>query len=611
MRLCALLVSLFVLGACGGSTSINGLSQPSDGTSVPRGGDAPDGGGLPDASTPPPDGGTLDAGIPDAGAPDAGTPDAGTPDGGPVTKPPPQWPTLQTSIPTWHLRLSPENLQALNEHVADRDYLVPGRFIADGHTYEVQLRYRGRHTRFLPKKPWQVRFPKEDRFQTQKRLELLAAYKDGGYLTEKLWYDLGSRLGLKLPRVRYVHLYVNDRYEGVYTDVESIDKPFLEGHGYDDDGDVYRCGMHDCEMRQPPQEHYQEAWSKRTNEEQPWDRLWAFMDKINRTPPHEFRAFVERELALDDYLTWLALDAFIANDVQGDSRSYLVFDRRLGRWFYVPWDLNNARSLYNRTNAVKQGVKDTHPLLSYTPYDPRVYELAAERAQWEDMRDMKPTWSTLTTRIMDDEVLRARYVAKLRALLDTEFTEAVIVPRIHAMHALLSPFILPDKDGKVRDPYVSVEHARQSAAYLREYVHERREYLQAQLSALEAHGRGPLVIDRVGRDASGAFWVQLYNRGNAPVSLNGLYLSGFTRMPTQSRLPALTVPPHGFVTLREGGAGAEALGARLDPQRPEVALYESNGTRALDMLWLAPLKPGEAYGRQPRGAETFSGQPGP
>jgi spore coat protein H len=90
-----------------------------------------------------------------------------------------------------------------------------------------------------------------------------------------------------------------------------------------------------------------------------------------------------------------------------------------------------------------------------------------------------------------------------------------------------------------------------------------------------------------------------------------LYLSGFTRMPTQSQLPAVSVPPRGFVTLREGGTGAERLGARLDPQRPEVALYGANATTALDMLWLAPLKPGEAYGRQPRGAESFGAQPGP
>jgi spore coat protein H len=72
------------------------------------------------------------------------------------------------------------------------------------------------------------------------------------------------------------------------------------------------------------------------------------------------------------------------------------------------------------------------------------------------------------------------------------------------------------------------------------------------------------------------------------------------------------VPPKGFITLRQG-ASEEALrlSAALNDQRPEVALYAADGKTALDLLWLAPLAPGEAYGRQPRGAETWGVQPGP
>ncbi len=55
----------------------------------------------------------------------------------------------------------------------------------------------------------------------------------------------------------------------------------------------------------------------------------------------------------------------------------------------------------------------------------------------------------------------------------------------------------------------------------------------------------------------------------------------------------------------------ERLEARLDAQRPEVALYGADGRTALDLLWLAPLAPGQAYGRQPRGAESFGPQAGP
>jgi spore coat protein H len=509
--------------------------------------------------------------------------------------------------------VAPEHLAELEQHLADQDYEVPGQFTFQGRTWQVQVRYRGRSTRFEPKKPWQVRFDKEDRFNGSKRLELLAAYKDGGYLTEKLWYDLAASLGLKVPRARYVHVTLNGQYQGVYTELEAIDKAFLRAHGLDSDSDIYRCGMQDCELRPPPRESYMEPWDKRTNEDQPWDELWSFIDGVNRTPPHQFRAFAEREVALDDYLTWMVLDTFISNDYQLDSRSYFIYERSREQWIFVPWDLNNSLALYSRKHEVMQSASSraSRPSLGFTAYDPYVYDLVDFRRSWGEV-DMKPTWNTLMTRIVDDEVLRARYVARMQQLLDTWLTEENLGQRIDAMHRLLAPFILAGPDGRAQDPYVSPEHAARSDDFLRSFVRARREWLLARLGEIAAHGQGSLVIDRVGRDASGAWWVQLYNRGSAPQSLQGLYLSGFTREPTQWSLPAATVPPQGVVTLREGGPDAlSRLGALMNPQRPELSLYAADGRTPLDLLWLAPLAPGEAYGRHPRGAETFAPQTGP
>jgi spore coat protein H len=601
MKRFALLAGLMLLlGACGAPLNPAAPDAPLDDSGLDGGPRPRRDAGTPDAS-PSEDAGT-DAGTTESGAPDSGTPGPDTPDGGSPVKPPPDWPALQTSLPVYRLTVSAANLQALNANIDNRDYQVPAQFTADEKTYAVDVRYRGRSTRYEVKKPWQVRFDKEDRFQGMRRIELLAAYKDGGYLTEKLWYDTAASLGLRVPRVRYVHLYLNDRYEGVYVEVESINKDFLAAHGLDEDGDIYRCGMHDCELRPLPQQPYMERWEKQTHEKEPWDRLWTFLDGLNRTPPDRFGAFVERHVELDDYLTWMVLDAFIVNHTQQDARSYLIYSRETGRWTFVPWDLNNALSLYNRkTLHTNQGVKRDYPHPSFSGYDPEVYKLYVHRRDDLGYADMRPTWSTLTTRILDDARLRARYIARMRELLDTRLTEGQLGARIDRMHALLAPFILPGPDGRVQDPYVSPAHAAESARYLRRFVRERRAWLLAHLDALERHGQGPLVIDRVGRDASGAFWVQLYNRGPEPVRLDGLRLSNDTRVPFAPQLPARTLGPGEHATFP----------LRADPARSEVGLFDAAGMMALDLWWFAPLAPGEAYGRQPRGAESFGSQPGP
>ncbi len=591
-----LLTSVLCLCACGG--------EPDGPPALPDEAPQADAGPQPEARPP------------DAGPPDAGPPDAGPPDAGPKSA----WPALQTSIPRYTLRLSEADFQALEATRKDPEKLhVPGTFLHEGRTYTARLSYRGRSTKTddrILKRSWQVRFESEGRFQGVKRIELLAAWKDGGYLTEKLWYDLAAAAGLKVPRARYVHVDVvrvqpdgSERraYEGVFTELESVTKDFLSAHDLDGDGDIYRCGMHDCELREPPKAHWMQPWEKRTNEDQPWDRLWTLMERLNRTPPHALSAMLEKNVELDEYLTWMALDEFIANATQQDARSFLIYSRETGRWTFVPWDLNNALSLYNRTNGVRQSTKVTRPLFTFSAYDREAYENWRHRRDDLGMADITVAWSTLNTRILDDPGLRARARERLEELLATRLREEELVPRIQAMHALLAPYVLPT-DGRTSplDPYVDPAYAAASADYLARYVRGRRDFLKKNLPAWEQLDAGPLVLDRVGRDASGAFFVQLYNRGPEPVSLAGLHLSGLTRDPLQSTLPSRTLAPGEVLTLREDAEDPELrLGARIDAQRPELGLFPADGFGAMDLLWPGPLQPGEAYGRIPRGAEAY------
>jgi spore coat protein H len=501
------------------------------------------------------------------------------------------WPALQDEVPAYQLWISEEHLALLEQRISDRQLLVPARFGHDGRTWEVQVRYRGRHTRYLPKRSFQVRFSAEDPFWGNvRRLELLASWKDGGLLTEKIAYDLAAAAGLRVPNVRHVNLDLNGRYHGVMVEIEALKKAFLRAHDYDLDSDIYRCGMFDCELRTPPQEPHQQPWIKRTNEDESWDPLWRLLEFVNRTPPEQLAQTLEQHLELDDYLTWLAVDAAIANDTVGDSRSYLIREKRTKKWSYVPWDLNNARLLYNRTNSVDQWPKYKHPLMNFTLYDPIVYELADKRLAL-GYQDMKPTWSTLNTRIVDDPVLRARLVEKIRWLLDTYFREEEVGPRAEAVAALIAPDL-------ARDPWVDPAFVARSADFIRWHVRIRRAWLLENLHILEARGTPPLRIRGLQLEASGAAMVELENPGGSPVRLGGMYLTGNARVPTQARLPTRSLGPGETVRLSErelsSGSGG---GFRLDPTRPELAVFAEDGRTALDAVFLGPLGPGEGWKR--------------
>lgn len=517
------------------------------------------------------------------------------------------WPVLQGELAHYALTLAPADLELLYTRLWDEELQVPGRLSAYGRSWDVQVSLRGRSTRKAPKKSFQVRFDKSDRFMGRKRIELLAEYGDAGYIMEKFWYDTAAGLGLQVPLARFVTLSVNGEHQGVMTELEAVTKDFLVAHGMDEDGDVYRCGMYNCDLAEPPAPYsYQEPWEKRTNEEAPFDNLWALLELLNRTPPQEFRAVLQRRLDVDSFLTWMALDAFLANDYQTDARSFLVYERTSGKWTYVPWDLNNAHSDLERSHPVDQSPHSRHPVPSFTAWDPRAYEIAEFRQEL-GLAEMRPAWCTLRTRILMDPELRAAYVQRLRALLDGPLSEEHLGPRIDALAALL-------QEPLTHDPYALPEYTAASAPFLRRFVRERREYLRGQLGALERiTQQGPLKLDRAGRDGAGRLFVQVLNTGAEPASLEGLLLTGTLRDPRSATpLPALTLAPGAWATFWEQPSADElALPAQVDPLRPEVGLFSADGHRPLDLLWLPRQAPSEALGRSPRGAERYAPVAGP
>lgn len=571
---------VFVVCACGPKQGGDGTCpSPAEGSAPQAVTETPADGGVPAPITPGP--------LPDACAPLSGAAERG-------------WPPLQTSVPVYELSLSEANLAALDAHVADRSFTVPGRFTFDGRAWDVTVRYRGRHTRYLPKKSFQIRFPDADKFfGGVGRLELLAEYKDGGMLTEKLWYDLAYAVNLEVPSTRYVELHLNGRLYGVMLEVEAITRPFLRAHGFNDDADLYRCGMFDCELRELPGESYQEPWEKRTNEDQSWDPLWALMQGLQRTSPNDFAAFVEAQLDLDAYLTWLAVDAAIGNDTIGDSRSYLVREPD-GRWTYVPWDLNNAVSLYNRLNGHDQWPNSSRPLKDFTVYDPRAYTLAARRKGSGDpyFATMKPAWSNLNTRILDDPGLRQRLADKLEALLQTRFREEELGPRADALEAFLAPYLQ-------KDPYIDPYLRQTSAEFLRNYVRLRGDYLRAHLGDLREHGKTALRIVRAGLTGGGSPFIDVANTGSSAVALGGMRVTGWLRVPHQASVPARTLQAGEVVRLEPGKLTPVEGGFTVDRARPEFGLFDAAGTEAVDVVYLPPLVNGQSWSRTTPTAERW------
>lgn len=508
----------------------------------------------------------------------------------------PKWPPRQLRVERYAIAfedsVAAELLDPANE------YYWPGQFFADGVWRPIDLRQRGSGARSHPKHSWKLRLPKGERYQQARRLNYLAEWLDAGYLTDLFSYRLMLAAGVNAPRPRFIQLTVNQEPQGIYTQLEEVDKHFLRNHGLDPQGNVYRCGSRDCEMKITPPAHYQRPWAKRTNELEPFDDLNQLLWKISRTPEHEFERLLEEKLDLEEFLRCLAVYALISAHGIDDSGSFLVHELDRDLWHYVPWDLNNSRMQYWRQEPLDASPRLDRKIPVYTVYDPETIKTFL----WKESKygGAHRPFSVLNQRVWDRPALRNRVLDELERLLATVFSEEQAHAEIETLHQLI-------RQELPLDPWVDQAHALRAPVYLKQYVTGRIAFLRAEIPQERRRGEGGVVINAIGADG----WIELYNRESTPYDLAGKTITDAVREEFKHRLPSgLVVPPRGKLLLiadGQPGLGGAHLPFVLERTGGELALFDGQSRDGLiDLTFFAPLQPGQVYARTPDGSEEWN-----
>ncbi len=492
-------------------------------------------------------------------------------------------PALQTELPHYELEVASGVLSALDSNPRD-DVLYPATFRIDGVSYPVQVRYRGNSSRVWPKKSWRVEFAKENTFDGRHKLNLLSEWRDQSMMVEKLGYDLLAAMGGVASKATYVRLSVNGVHQGVYLDLERVDKAFLVAHQFADrDATIYRCPRKDCEMKEWSA-LFQGTWEKKTNELVPGTAdLDAFLRVIHAAPESDLPAVLGQHFELELYLRTMVAEALISNDTVEDSKSYLIHDQITGRWHYAPWDFNNSTTKYQPGSNPGKTADFDQPLFVFTATNTWAQLEYERRKSADGSQDWHAMFSDLATRIQFHPETRSRLVARLEQALDTLFTAEILEPRIDAMHALIAPHM-------AGDPHVEPALFADAPRYLKEFVALRREFLLDELARLRASG--PTVLLEEVDPAAGK--VVLKNYGSAPVNLGGWVLTSNLRNRPAANLGAKTLGPGETVELSTAGLGPSPgpvgeIGLWRSPALPDVA----------DLLFLGSLEPGQRWARDP------------
>jgi len=109
-------------------------------------------------------------------------------------------------------------------------------------------------------------------------------------------------------------------------------------------------------------------------------------------------------------------------------------------------------------------------------------------------------------------------------------------------------------------------------------------------------------------------WIELYNRGDAPVNLAGMYLTDDLAAPTKWQFPKnssalTTIPAHGYLLVwADGEVGNSGLHAsfKLSASGESVALFDRDGLTLVDNVDFDAQRTDISHGRFPDGTDTWS-----
>lgn len=191
---------------------------------------------------------------------------------------------------------------------------------------------------------------------------------DGVRIRNKLCYDLMKLIpGMISARTQFVHLYVKDETidgesefvdYGLYTQVEQMNKTYLQNHGLDKNGHLYKINFFEFEMYDDIKlvndaEYDKNAFETKieTKGNDDHSKLIAMMKDVNDyTIPIE--ETFDKWFDDDNFFTWMAFHILMGNKDTQSRNFYLYSPLNANTWYFISWD--NDASLKAEENKVKQ-----------------------------------------------------------------------------------------------------------------------------------------------------------------------------------------------------------------------------------------------------------------
>lgn len=211
----------------------------------------------------------------------------------------------------------------------------------EGYQSKVKLRYRG-----LVSSNWQsekkslrIKFPKNNLFQGMSALNLIIP-EDRGYFLEPLNIYRAKKLGLFVPDFKFVRVYINNRYFGVYLALEAWSSELLAKNDTIDTNNILSNKDEIDKIKDENPAFFNWKSYIANNEEGPFEEIETLSELTNKASDQDFFRLVGDLVDLEKVYKWHLVNVLAGSAHQSYMTNFvLIFRQETGKFEPIPWNV--------------------------------------------------------------------------------------------------------------------------------------------------------------------------------------------------------------------------------------------------------------------------------
>ncbi|MBK7777997.1 MAG: CotH kinase family protein [Sandaracinaceae bacterium] len=330
---------------------------------------------------------------------------------------------VELTDPDWaELRDQGRTLADLCSNESPYEYFT-ATVTVDGMRFEnVEVRKKGFFGSLSSARPsLKLRFAEDLGPYGLERMTLNNDNQDPSHLRTCLTYRVMDAAGVPAPRCNHARVSVNGEDLGVFTHVDSMNKPFLRLYFEDEDGALFEGQLGDFTAP------YLGGIQSKTEEQPDREFLADLQEALERSDEGDMLSGVSARVDVDAFLSFWSAEALVGQwDGYSNNRNnwFAYRDPINSKLYFMPWGPDAAFAPLRQN----QGLGSINgPLRSVF------------------------TTGRLSARLFEVPSIRRRYEARMQHLLDTAWDEDALLAEVARVTALLGADVAPESVAQVQD----------------------------------------------------------------------------------------------------------------------------------------------------------------